>query len=263
MTYELSVITVCRDVGISIEPTITSVLAQQNVHIQYIIIDGNSKDDTMEVIARHRHKINMVVSEPDLGIYDAMNKGLAYAKGDFVFFLNAKDRFFAADVAARAVQAARDGKADILFGDVAVTNTSGGVERHDSYRDWDLANFFEGTVCHQGVFAARTAFEVCGRFNLQYKLAADFDWLLIAMRQQRLRTRYLSFPICYYDGTGLSSDCSPATISKLKAELHDILEHRFTRFERLFYKAARRCRLRQNALTWAAVLTLMQWRLRQ
>lgn len=262
MVPDLTIITVCRNAVDSIESTIESVLRQKNACIEFIVIDGASTDGTLEVLSRYQEKLDCLVSEPDRGIYDAMNKGLDRAHGQLVFFLNAKDTLIDEHVAERVISEYRNGNPEILYGDVMVTDSSGNVERRVSYQDWDLARFFEGTICHQGVFAAREAFQICGKFEPDYRFAADLDWLLSALRTFRLRARYLAFPVANFDNGGVSSDRDAKMNELLRAEMNDAIGIYFSRTELFVFKVARRLRLRRIRPAWKSLAALMRWNLR-
>lgn len=258
MAPEITVITVCRNAASLLETTIQSVLQQTGVRLEYVIVDGASIDDTSQVLRRYAARVPTIVSEPDTGIYDAMNKGLSRAHGELICFLNAGDTFEAKTVCQQVCARYQEGYPDILYGDVLITSASGKVERRASYDGWDLASFFEFPVCHQGVFATRKAFEVVGPFNQSYRYAADHDWLLRALRRHRLTSCYLPFIISHFDNGGVSTDNQTA----VRAELRRAVASNFSLWERLSYRAFRRLRVRKAPFMWRAIINLMRWRLR-
>ena len=122
-TPKISVVTICYNAEKYIEETICSVLNQDYEAIEYIIVDGASKDHTMEIVKQFDSKISKIVSEKDDGIYDAMNKGIQLASGDFIIFMNAGDRFYSNSVVKEAVAASN--KALIFYGEAMYTNDAG------------------------------------------------------------------------------------------------------------------------------------------
>lgn len=118
--------TVCYNVENTIEQTILSVIGQTYPNIQYIIIDGNSTDGTMNIVMKYKEHIDIIVSEPDNGIYDAMNKSLQYVKGDFLNFMNAGDMFCSDDVVSKVFNREYDSSVGFIFGTLL---TKGGARR--------------------------------------------------------------------------------------------------------------------------------------
>ena len=135
----VTVITVCYNAVSLIEKTIRSVLAQQYEHIEYVVVDGSSTDGTIEIIRKYEAHISHWITEQDEGIYDAMNKGVAMATGEWCIFLNAGDTFAADDVLNRVFQVPRE--ADVIYGDVVKNGTVKAAEPpHNSHRMY---------FCHQ------------------------------------------------------------------------------------------------------------------
>lgn len=259
MPPDITVITVCRNAGPLLEATILSVLQQTGVRMDYVIVDGASTDATPEVLQRYAARVDSLVSEPDTGIYDAMNKGLRRAQGELVFFLNAGDVFAAETVCQQVMARFREKRPDVLYGDVIITAASGHVERLRSYEGWDLANLLEFPLCHQGVFATRRAFDVAGFFDQSYRYAADHDWLLRALRRHRLTACYLPLVIARFDSGGVSTSNQMA----VRAELRRAVAHNFSVWERLGYRIFRRLRAREVPSLWRVILGVMNWRLRE
>lgn len=122
--------TVCYNVENTIEQTILSVIGQTYPNIQYIIIDGNSTDGTMDIVMKYKKHIDIIVSEPDNGIYDAMNKSLQYVKGDFLNFMNAGDMFYSDDVVSKVFNREYDSSVGFIFGTLL---TKGGGTKKNTY----------------------------------------------------------------------------------------------------------------------------------
>ena len=189
LTPKFSVITVCYNAQATIEDTIQSVIAQTYHHVEYIIVDGASKDRTLSIINRYRDRIATVVSEPDKGLYDAMNKGLRLATGDYVCFLNAGDSFHEDDTLQQMVHTLREltELPDVLYGETALVDAEGHfvrMRRLQAPEHLTWRSFRHGMlVCHQAFFAKRTLAEP---YDLSYRFSADFDWCIRIMKKSKV-----------------------------------------------------------------------------
>lgn len=189
LTPKFSVITVCYNAQATLEDTIQSVIAQTYHHVEYIIVDGASKDRTLSIINRYRDRITTVVSEPDKGLYDAMNKGLRLATGDYVCFLNAGDSFHEDDTLQQMVHTLREltELPDVLYGETALVDAEGHfvrMRRLQAPEHLTWYSFRQGMlVCHQAFFAKRTLAEP---YDLRYRFSADFDWCIRIMKKSKV-----------------------------------------------------------------------------
>lgn len=184
---KFSIITVTYNAEKVLEDTIQSVIAQTYHHIEYIVVDGASKDATPAIIAKYRSYIHHLVSEPDKGIYDAMNKGLALATGDYLCFLNAGDTLHEDDTLMRMVQSIRSKELpDVLYGETALVDEQRHFLRMRRLSAPDKLNwksFKQGmVVCHQAFFAKRT---LAQPYDLQYRYSSDFDWCIRIMKKSQ------------------------------------------------------------------------------
>jgi glycosyltransferase involved in cell wall biosynthesis len=192
----ISVITVCYNAASLIERTIASVEEQTHADIEYIVVDGGSKDGTQDIVRRHAARIARFTSEKDAGIFDAMNKGVAMATGDFVFFLNADDVFCDKDVVADiAAAAVAEPDRDLFYGNVMYASAS--RVRRRSFHWVTGRNIFFGDLNHQAVFARRQLFDKLGAFDLSYPINADYDWLLRVFHSGA-RARYIDRDISVF-----------------------------------------------------------------
>lgn len=176
LTPLFSIVTVCLNAEKTIRPTMKSVLNQTWQDVEYIIIDGASTDATMNIVQELAESDNRVqwYSEPDSGIFNAMNKGIRYAEGDFLLFLNAGDEFHSGDVLAKAAEATIG--ADIVIGDVAFKMESGLVKATYPAGSDLFENLRKGrSVCHQVIFASKQC--LVGGFDEDFMFCADYDWL--------------------------------------------------------------------------------------
>ena len=189
LTPKFSVITVCYNAQATLEDTIQSVIAQTYHHVEYIIVDGASKDRTLSIINRYRDRIATVVSEPDKGLYDAMNKGLRLATGDYVCFLNAGDSFHEDDTLQQMVHTLREltELPDVLYGETELVDAEGHfvrMRRLQAPEHLTWRSFRHGMlVCHQAFFAKRTLAEP---YDLSYRFSADFDWCIRIMKKSKV-----------------------------------------------------------------------------
>jgi len=197
-----SIITVTLNAAQWLEQTILSVLNQRYANIEYIVIDGGSTDNTVTIIRQYEDRLSYWLSEADKGLYDAMNKGLTRATGDYVWFLNAGDTFYAEDILEQTVRQIHKKTAlpDILYGGTAIINAQGqhtGLRRLQPPEELLWTSFRHGMlVCHQSFVVRR---QIAPLFDLHYRCSADFDWcircLLAAANALNLRlilTNYLA-----------------------------------------------------------------------
>ena len=187
LTPTFSIVTVCYNAEAELEDTIQSVIAQTYRHVEYIIVDGASKDGTLAIIERYKERIARVVSEPDKGLYDAMNKGLRLATGDYVCFLNAGDCFHEdSTLQQMASTLTMTGLPDVLYGETELVDKEGHfvrMRRLSAPKTLTWRSFKQGMlVCHQAFFA-RTA--LAEPYDLQYRYSADFDWCIRIMKKAK------------------------------------------------------------------------------
>ncbi len=173
----VSIVPVCRNAAATLEDCVNSVAGQSYPRIQYIVVDGASTDGTRAILERHRARIDILVREADEGIYDAMNKGLARADGEFVLFLNADDVLAEpGSVHDAMVEIARAPDADVYYGSIPV-RTPEGLLRHDPPLAGEAAEeMVAGCLPHQATFARRRVFARTGPFDLRGRRHADCDW---------------------------------------------------------------------------------------
>lgn len=170
----VSIITVCLNSEKTIEQTIKSVLGQTYKNIEYIIVDGKSSDGTLDIINMYRSQIAKMVSEPDEGLYDAMNKGISMATGDIVGIINSDD-WYEPYTVEEVVECIRKTNADLVYGDMLEIDVEGTklmiLEDIENLRG-DLK------VPHPTVFIKKEVYDMYGKFDIQYKISADLDLVL-------------------------------------------------------------------------------------
>lgn len=180
----LSVITIVYNNVRDIERTILSVVNQTYTNIEYVIVDGLSNDGTLQVIDKYKSKIAKFISEKDEGIYDAMNKGLALATGDYVIFMNSGDEFYDNETVAAVFASAED--ADIYYGEtemIADDGSSLGQRRHKTPAKFTWRGFKYGmSISHQAIYIRRSLTEL---YDRRYQLSSDIDWIIRAAKKAK------------------------------------------------------------------------------
>lgn len=181
----LSVITVTYNAEHTLERTLKSVREQSYPHIEHVIVDGESKDGTVRLIRQYENDKMAWKSEPDRGLYDAMNKGAAMATGDYLCFLNAGDTFFAPDTVEKMMRSFIDGQPpDLLYGETAIVDERGAflhMRRLRAPEKLSWKSFKQGmVVCHQAFIVKRELFEP---YDLSFRFSSDFDWCIRMMKK--------------------------------------------------------------------------------
>lgn len=183
-----SIITITYNASQWLEATILSVLSQSYSGIEYIIIDGASTDQTVDIIEQYASGLAYWSSEPDKGIYDAMNKGLGKATGDYVWFINAGDTLCTSDTVQSVVSLLQKKRTlpDIIYGETNIIDESGnylGTRRLKTPKKLTWKSFRMGMlVCHQSFVAKRT---IAPLFDLRYRYSSDFDWCIRCLKDSK------------------------------------------------------------------------------
>jgi putative colanic acid biosynthesis glycosyltransferase len=182
----ISIIIVCKNAGSRLANALESVQAQREAAVELIVVDGGSTDGTTELIAAKRAHITTLISEPDRGIYDAMNKGIAAAKGDWVLFLGADDRLVGDRILSEVIHWARKTESGVIGGEAA----------YDDGRIYQLRRrfrpIFRNFVHHQSTFYRRSLFEENGHFDAKLRIMGDYDFNL---RLWKNRVRFKPIPL--------------------------------------------------------------------
>lgn len=214
----ISIITVTYNASETVAKTMQSVASQSFSLYEHIIIDGASTDETLEIVKKHSTPRTLVFSEPDKGLYDAMNKGLDRAKGEYVIFLNAGDAFASTDTLSRVADAAKRDNTDtpdIIYGQTELVDASGNVigPRHLIAPDnLDFNSFKKGMlVCHQAFMVKRS---IAPHYNTHYRFSADYEWCLRCLKIAR-RNVYLGCdPVIHYLNEGMTTRNHKASLKE-------------------------------------------------
>ncbi len=189
----VSIITVTYNAAPLIERTLKSIASQSYANVECIVVDGNSTDATMQIVSKHKSTVTKWVSEPDQGLYYAMNKGLRMASGDYVWFVNAGDEIASPDTLAQ-IFSNNDERADVYYGDTLIVSDDGtaiGPRRLRPPEVLTWRSFQMGMlVCHQAFIARRS---LCSDYDVRYRLSADFDWCIrVLKRSQTIRNTHMT-----------------------------------------------------------------------
>ncbi|MDR3819670.1 MAG: glycosyltransferase family 2 protein [Bacteroides sp.] len=194
---KVSIITITYNSAITLRDTMEAVLSQTSKNIEYIVVDGASKDDTVKIIKEYESKFNgqmRWVSEPDKGLYDAMNKGIRMATGDIVGIINSDDFYHRTDVIAKVVEGFQENGIEAIYGDVRFVNPDNldKTVRYYSSKHFSPQLFRYGFMpAHPTFFTYRRYFEEFGYYKTDYKIAADYELLIRFLYTHKLKSKYL------------------------------------------------------------------------
>lgn len=193
---KISLATICFNSENTIGNTISSVSEQTYQDVEYIIIDGSSTDNTKDVITSHSQfkRVNRFISEPDHGVYDAMNKAIALSTGDVIGFLNADDQFWDNTVLAQVAEIFLDPEIDACYADLVYVREfdTSTIVRYWKSRDYSSGIFERGWMpAHPTFFVRKSVYEEFGLFDLQFKKQADFELTMRFMSVHRIKTVYV------------------------------------------------------------------------
>jgi glycosyltransferase involved in cell wall biosynthesis len=236
----ISLITVCFNADKYIENTLKSIIEQDFDYKEIIVIDGASKDYTLSLINKYSEKINRLVSEPDKGLYDAMNKGLNLASGEYVLFINAGDTFHDNQTLSKCMNQCAN--ADVIYGDTLITDQNWQAKHLRRLRPpqkLKFRSFAKGMlVSHQSFIARRS---LVTNYNLNYRYSADFDWCIQILGKSKKNCFY-NAPIAHFmDGGQTSKTLIPGLKERFKIMykhyglLSTLLNHVFILFRMLWH----------------------------
>lgn len=232
----LSVITVVLNCVETIERTIKSIIDQNYEEVEYIIIDGGSVDGTVDVIKKYENKISYWISEPDEGIYSAMNKAINISTGNWIAFINAND-WYEPFIFEKIEPILKEKYTNIVYGKVnKIENNKKigyiGISEKVDYEEIHIRNLY----CHQGLFIRKELFNIIGLYDCRYKILADYDWNLRA-HAKGFNPKFLDLCVANFTMGGLSSinesslECSNIVIKNyIIHKRHDYLEKSMGRY---------------------------------
>lgn len=194
MAMKVSIITATYNSASTIKDTLESVNNQTYDDIEHIIVDGASKDNTMELVERYGKRVKTIISEPDKGIYDGMNKGIKAATGDIVGILNSDDFFTSSDVISTVANAFKERDIDALYGDVHFVNPDNieQIVRYYSSAIFKPSLFKFGFMpAHPSFYMRKSCYNKYGLYSLDYKIASDYDLLIRYLYKEKINYKYL------------------------------------------------------------------------
>ncbi len=218
--------------AISLGFTIESILGQTYTNYEILIIDGGSNDGTVEVANRFSKGFIKIISERDLGIYDAMNKGITMAKGEWLYFLGSDDQLFDNDVLQKVFQVTQSGTNKLIYGNVKVVGDTGWAKNETIYDgEFTLEKLLLRNICHQAIFYHKSVFKEVGNYNIHYTICADYDFNIKCFSNYQFT--YLPKIIAYFNGGGFSTSKRDKVFGK-EQWINIVTYFRFRLFENSF-----------------------------
>lgn len=205
---KISIITITYNSAATLATTLESVAAQDYQDIEHIIVDGLSKDNTMEIVKQFPH-VSKWVSEKDKGLYDALNKGIQMATGDVVGLIHSDDFLASKDAVSKIVKAFQEHNTDSIIGDISFVNPDNlkKVVRHYSSKNWKPSKFAKGYMpAHPAFYCKRDLFEKYGYYKMGYKIAADYELLIRFLYTHNVSYKYIPETIVFMRTGGTSNE---------------------------------------------------------
>lgn len=196
---KLSIITICYNIKDEIERTCESIVNQTWKDFEWIVVDGGSTDGTVDVLNKYKKHMTVFISEPDKGVYNAMNKGIKLAKGEWLNFMNGGDCFAENDVLEKVFKDKKY-EADILYANLYLLDK--GLKQNKTYpKRIDKNHFYNGNICHQSSFIKRELFDEFGLYDETYKICADYEkWVIYASNNKKFQYLDIFSSIFYLGG---------------------------------------------------------------
>jgi glycosyltransferase involved in cell wall biosynthesis len=229
---KLSIITINYNNAQGLLKTLNSVLTQTCLEFEHVIVDGASTDNAVEIIEQYEKDATACgikvtwVSEKDTGIYNAMNKGIRMATGEYIQILNSGDILFDANVTQRMIErldqinSKREENVGILYGNMIKVNTAGKVVGKSGYTEYSLRQFYSSTLNHDCAYIRRDLFEEYGLYDEQLKIVSDWKWYLQAIGLGKVKPEYVDIDVTIFDDGGISE----TNLALRNAERRKVLE---------------------------------------
>lgn len=225
---KLSIITICKNAEESIEKTLLSIYSQTYKNIEHIVIDGASTDKTLEILEKYKDKISILVSEPDTGIYNAMNKALKFVTGDIVYFLNATDALYGENVLEKVVQEfEKHPDLEFLWGDIQFVENNKDI-RTATFEDIKVkSDLIYRNPCHQCIFYKNELFVKHGKYNEEITLYADYDLNVRMLVKHNSRCKYITEILARFELGGFSTVTNEKTRLMQKKDRNEVFNQHF------------------------------------
>ncbi len=224
---KLSIITINYNNDVGLQKTIESVVSQSFVGFEYIVIDGGSTDLSVEIIKKYSAKINYWVSEKDNGIYNAMNKGIKVANGQYCLFLNSGDMLYNNTVLEDAFSLAS--QTDIIYGNLLFTYPNGAKRKGVMPSKLTFRHMMHDTLWHPVSFIKTKLFTSIGLFDEQYSIVADYDFFVRALLIHKVTTRKVNKIIAIFSQDGVSAE--PSNLKKINEQRRSIQLRYFSKHD--------------------------------
>lgn len=234
---KLSLITAAYNSAGTIKDTVKSVEMQTYQDIEYILVDGGSKDDTVDIVKNTSSRLAKCVSEPDKGIYDAYNKGLAMASGEVIGYINSDDFYCSNDVIEKVMSVFEDPNVDVVYADLVYVDwdDTDKILRHWKSKDYVEGDFSKAFVCaHPTLFVRKSVYDEAGGYDLTYRLAADYEFILRIFHKYKVRSVYLPKILVRMRAGGATGE-SASAIKKQNVEIFSALERHKVPFSKTVF----------------------------
>lgn len=241
---KVSIITVTYNSESSLQHTIDSVVSQNYADIEHIVVDGGSNDSTLDIIQKNT-SIAKYISEPDKGIYDAINKGIRLATGDIVGILNSDDTLAAHDSISQIVECMKSNGSDMVYGDLiyVTLGTREKVIRHWKSNDFKLSSLRKGWMAaHPTLYCKKSVYDTYGLYNETLRIAADYDFMLRTFQRGDLKKSYLPVTLVKMSWGGESNRSVKNIIQKSKEDYLVIKQNEIGGIATLIFKNLRKFR---------------------
>ena len=233
MRPEFSIITICFNEAKNIRRTCESIVSQSRETFEWIVIDGGSNDGTLAILEEFSDRISKLISEADTGIYDAMNKGIEIATGEYLVFMNGGDSFASAEVLDWVRVSPQK---DLIYGDIFYDHIDGRIEAYPDKLSNDY--MLKKMLPHQATFYHRQLFEKYSLYDTSYKIAGDYDFFARILKTGEVSHHHINKPLAVFDNSGISS--SSKQRNRRKQENHRVRIKHFPQY-RWTLKAWRQC----------------------
>lgn len=232
---KISIITVCFNAEKTIKQTIESVINQTYENIEYIIIDGKSNDQTLLIIQNYNNKISKIISEPDNGIYNAMNKGINLSTGNYLLFLNADDYLISTTVISNFLaHICKSEISDIYYGNLLIYNKENGAGKiWETQKKIDGKLLYNSTIPHPSTIFRRAIFDDLGTYNESYEITADHEFYIRSLVNGK-KFRHINILTALFSTGGIST--SKDNSSLIKRERQRAINFHFTTFQRFILR---------------------------
>jgi glycosyltransferase involved in cell wall biosynthesis len=220
----LSIITINLNNATGLEKTIQSVVEQNFQNYEFIIVDGKSSDNSVDIIKKYQNSITTWKSENDSGVYEAMNKGIKLANGKYLQFLNSGDYLLNNEILSTVFSTPTI--EDILYGSSIRKSDDNKLYEVTEPKNLTFKRFYDYSTCHQAMFIKRDLFNKLGLYNEKLKIVADWEFNIKSIIFNNCTLKYLDFPIVYYDMSGISFRNQKLSINEKNQILNELLPPR-------------------------------------